>query len=139
MDGCVSFWGTDSNELPLCIRAVSPGSTAEAQRVPREPIFKLAWCGFPNMNECRAMLMAKDDDTSESRGLGGSTFDYANGLESALVVLGGLLTSDQYGISVVQFHPFIPPIPLSPTGIHPDLQEAMFKSLVATGAYLEVD
>ncbi|KDQ15640.1 hypothetical protein BOTBODRAFT_283778 [Botryobasidium botryosum FD-172 SS1] len=138
MDGSISFWATDANDWPLCMRTMSPEMPASQPRMPREPIFKLAWSGFPDMNECQSLLMGKDGNGADVYRLGGSTFDYANG-ETTLAVLGGLLPSDPSGVSIVQFPPFTPPIPLpAPTsnGITPELRETMRASLYATGVYL---
>lgn len=104
MDGSLSFWSLDHGDRPLSIHTIPsrPGpSNAE-----REPVFRLAWSAFPNLEECKALLSA---DTSSSKippfpRLVGSTLDYAGG-ETTLTVLGGILLSEHPGVRILQFAP----------------------------------
>ncbi|EPQ26975.1 uncharacterized protein PFL1_05610 [Pseudozyma flocculosa PF-1] len=55
-DGCISFWHAKEDDKPITVRTLDaldvekPSASVEAlerPRPPREPIFKLAWSGFP--------------------------------------------------------------------------------------------
>jgi len=103
MDGAISFWSLDHNETPLAIHVLPAHD--DSKRAEREPIFKLTWSSFPNLDECKILLSA---DTSSSKSgiarLVGSTLDYAGG-ETVLTILGGLLTTDAPGVRMLQFAP----------------------------------
>lgn len=81
--------------------------------VPREPIFKLAWSGYPNSYDPR-------------------------GGETSLVILGGQFGYDPPGINVLWFPAFNPPAPPSPAidqSLHPFFRNAMRGSLDPLNAY----
>jgi hypothetical protein len=80
---------------------------------PREPIFKLAWSGYPNSYDPR-------------------------GGETSLVVLGGQFAHDPPGINALWFPAFNPPAPPSPAtnqSLHPFFRNAMRESLDPLSAY----
>jgi hypothetical protein len=80
---------------------------------PREPIFKLAWSGYPNSYDPR-------------------------GGETSLVILGGQLGHDPPGINVLWFPAYNPPAPpsvVSDQSLHPFIRNAMRESLDPQSAY----
>ena len=80
---------------------------------PREPIFKLAWSGYPNSYDPR-------------------------GGETSLVILGGQFGHDPPGINVLWLSPFDPPAPPSAVtnqSLHPFFRDAMRESLDPQSAY----
>lgn len=103
MDGAISFWSLDHTETPLAVHVLPPHS--DSKQAEREPIVKLMWSSFPNLDECKALLSA---DTSSSKSgiarLVGPTLDYCGG-ETVLTILGGLLTTDAPGVRMLQFAP----------------------------------
>lgn len=88
---------------------------------PREPIFKLAWSGFPNSSDPR----------------GGNT---------VLTVLGGMTIDASPGVTALLFPPLQPPAPPNPTSpkpagvpdLHPHTRAAMCGSLVVKDIYTYV-
>ncbi|KAI0363639.1 hypothetical protein BV20DRAFT_1057891 [Pilatotrama ljubarskyi] len=137
-DGTIGFWALEDEERPLALRTLdstgdedlSAVDTSKLEAVlsspqdhpiepPREPIFKLAWSGFPNSTDPR----------------GGDT---------VLTVLGGLAIDSPPGIIALLFPPLQPPpapTPASPkaTGaseiLHPETRAAMGKSLIVKDIY----
>ena len=80
---------------------------------PREPIFKLAWSGYPNSYDPR-------------------------GGESSLTILGGQFNRDPTGINVLWLPAFNPPAPPSHSNdqsVHLFFRDAMRESLVPLSAY----
>ncbi len=80
---------------------------------PREPIFKLAWSGYPNSYDPR-------------------------GGETSLVILGGQFGHDPPGINVLWLPAFNPPAPPSTAtnqSLHPFFRDAMRESLDPQSAY----
>lgn len=80
---------------------------------PREPIFKLAWSGYPNSYDPR-------------------------GGETSLVILGGQFGRDPPGINVLWLPPFNPSAPPSVAtneSLHPFFRDAMQESLDPQSAY----
>lgn len=138
-DGTISFWALEDEDKPLLVRTldevdlhtVDAGKLQEffdtqestskdakpAPQVLREPIFKLAWSGFPNSQDPR----------------GGATI---------LTILGGLRADESPGVTVIQlpaFNPPEPPTPPSPASevsLHPSFRTAMRDSLSPTNAYM---
>jgi syntaxin-binding protein 5 len=103
MDGAISFWSLDHNEAPLAIHVLP--THGDLKQAEREPVFKLTWSSFPNLDECKTLLSA--DTPSSKSGIArlvGPTLDYAGG-ETVLTILGGLLTTDAPGVRVLQFAP----------------------------------
>lgn len=107
-------------------------------------IFKLMWASFPDAAALKALITAAGTDaagepvTVESR-------DYGERGETVMVVLGGLLASDQTGITCLQFPTFKPPTtnikpPSSPGGgqssMSSSVRSAFRDSLGITGSTL---
>ena len=134
MDGSITFWAVDDDEQPLMVRTldevdvhkvdgeklekylpddeVSPNLPSKVHE-PREPIFKLAWSGYPNSYDPR-------------------------GGETSLVILGGQFGHDPPGINVLWLPAFNPPAPSSPAtsqSLHPFFRNAMRESLDPLSAY----
>jgi syntaxin-binding protein 5 len=126
-DGSITFWATEDEDRPLLVRTLDdidvnlvegekvpdPGSELNPPTSFREPIFKLAWSGFPNSDDPR----------------GGPT---------VLTILGGLNATDEPGINVIQLPAFNPPEPPSSpglVGLHPFFRQAMRESLMPINAH----
>ncbi|KAI0003744.1 lethal giant larvae like, C-terminal-domain-containing protein [Russula compacta] len=134
VDGSIAFWAVEDDEQPLMVRTldevdvqkvdgekleqylpddeVSP-KPLNKPHVPREPIFKLAWSGYPNSYDPR-------------------------GGETSLVILGGQFGHDPPGINVLWLPAFNPPAPPSPAtdqSLHPFFRNAMRESLDPLNAY----
>ncbi|OJT08434.1 hypothetical protein TRAPUB_617 [Trametes pubescens] len=139
-DGTIGFWALEDENKPLALRTLdstgdedlSAIDTAKLESVlsapqdhpaepPREPIFKLAWSGFPNSSDPR----------------GGNT---------VLTVLGGMTIDASPGITTLLFPPLQPPAPPNPTSpkpagvpdLHPHTRAAMRDSLVVKDIYTYV-
>ena len=135
MDGSIAFWAVEDGEQPLMVRTLDEvdvhkvdGEKLEQYltddedcpkppsklHVPREPIFKLAWSGYPNSYDPR-------------------------GGETSLVILGGQFGHDPPGINVLWLPAFNPPAPPTPatdqSSLHPFFRDAMRKSLDPQSAY----
>ncbi|KZT30972.1 hypothetical protein NEOLEDRAFT_1083589 [Neolentinus lepideus HHB14362 ss-1] len=125
VDGCISFWAVEDQDNPLTVRTLdavdvhlpdmngfdNEGAVSPASE--REPIFKLAWSGFPNSSDPR----------------GGAT---------ALFVLGGQTTQDTPGMYVLWFPAFNPAEPPASPGsrtLHPVFRKGMQDSLVPLEAF----
>jgi syntaxin-binding protein 5 len=132
-DGSIAFWAVEDDDRPILVRTIDevnvnvvdgdkleqhlPQTKSQAQ-IPsvteREPIFKLAWSGFPNSSDPR-------------------------GGETALSVLGGLIPGVDSGVVVFWFPPFNPPELPAPTGpeagLHPFMKDEMHKSLMPSKSW----
>ncbi|KAI0778696.1 lethal giant larvae like, C-terminal-domain-containing protein [Trametes elegans] len=132
-DGTIGFWALQDEDKPLSLRTLDSAGDEDLSAVdttkldavlsapqdhprepPREPIFKLAWSGFPNSSDPR----------------GGDT---------VLTVLGGMTIDSPPGVTALLFPPLQPPAPPTPTSprapgsgpvLHPVTRAAMCKSLV---------
>ena len=134
-DGTIAFWAVEDEDHPLMVRTIDdleevnvvdgdkieqylPSGKASAQShelsSDREPVFKIAWSGFKNSSDPR-------------------------GGETALTVLGGMLSRDGSGVNVLWLPPFNPPEPPAVSGVHkglhPSLRAAMRESLFPTKSY----
>ncbi|TBU49995.1 lethal giant larvae like, C-terminal-domain-containing protein [Dichomitus squalens] len=137
-DGTIGFWSLEDEDKPLLLRSIDSPDTEDLSLVdtavlesvmsaanqhppepPREPIFKLAWSGFPNSSDPR----------------GGDT---------VLTVLGGSTIDATPGVTTLLLHPLQPPAPptaASPKaqsftqGLHPDVRAAMCDSLRVKNAH----
>ncbi|THV07456.1 WD40 containing snare-dependent exocytosis protein [Dendrothele bispora CBS 962.96] len=124
-DGSIAFWAVEDEDQPVSVRtlddidvhtvnAVELESRLSEARGPdaREPIFKLAWCSFPNSSDSR----------------GGDT---------ALVVLGGLGSTEASGVTVYWLPAFNPPEPpvTASTSMHPSIRAAMRDSSMPSKSY----
>ena len=105
IDGSVAVWATEDEDKPLFsftldgqhdVHAVDAAKLdtilakpKDPSDGPREPIFKLAWSGFPNSSDPR----------------GGTT---------VLTALGGLRSDEAPGVTTLAFPPFNPPEPPAP-------------------------
>lgn len=134
MDGSIAFWAVEDDEQPLMVRTLDEvdvhkvdGEKLEQylpddedgpkppskHHEPREPIFKLAWSGYPNSYDPR-------------------------GGETSLVILGGQFGHDPPGINVLWLCAFNPPAPAFPAtnqSLHPFFRDAMRESLDPQSAY----
>jgi syntaxin-binding protein 5 len=135
VDGSIAFWAVEDGEQPLMVRTLDEvdvhkvdGEKLEQYltddedcpkppsklHVPREPIFKLAWSGYPNSYDPR-------------------------GGETSLVILGGQFGHDPPGINVLWLPAFNPPAPPTPatdqSSLHPFFRDAMRGSLDPLSAY----
>jgi syntaxin-binding protein 5 len=134
MDGSIAFWAVEDGEQPLTVRTLDevdvqkvdgekleqylPDEEGPAKRPsklhePREPIFKLAWSGYPNSYDPR-------------------------GGETSLVVLGGQFAHDPPGINALwlpAFNPPAPPCPVTDQSLDPFFRNAMRESLDPLSAY----
>lgn len=134
VDGSIAFWAVEDDQQPLMVRTLDEvdvhmvdGEKLEQYlpddedfpkpmkkvHEPREPIFKLAWSGYPNSYDPR-------------------------GGETSLVILGGQLGHDPPGINVLWFPAYNPPAPpsvVSDQSLHPFIRNAMRESLDPQSAY----
>ncbi len=138
VDGTIGFWSLEDEDKPLLLRTIDSLETEDLslvdtavlesvleaahqhpQEPPREPIFKLAWSGFPNSPDPR----------------GGDT---------VLTVLGGSTIDSTPGVTALLLPPLQPPAPPAanlPKGhivspeLHPDVRAAMCASLKVKDAY----
>jgi syntaxin-binding protein 5 len=134
MDGSIAFWAVEDSEQPLMVRTLDevdvhkvdgekleqylpdeegPAKHPSRLHQPREPIFKLAWSGYPNSYDAR-------------------------GGETSLVVLGGQFAHDTPGVNVLwlpAFNPPAPPCPVTDQSLDPFFRNAMRESLDPLSAY----
>jgi syntaxin-binding protein 5 len=134
VDGSIAFWAVEDDEQPLMVRTLDEvdvhkvdGEKLEQYlpddedgpkppskpHEPREPIFKLAWSGYPNSYDPR-------------------------GGETSLVILGGQFGHDPPGINVLWLSAFNPPAPPSAApdqSLHTFFRDAMRESLDPQSAY----
>ena len=133
MDGSIAFWAIEDDEQPLMVRTLDEVDVHKVDgekleqflpddedcpkppskpHEPREPIFKLAWSGYPNSYDPR-------------------------GGETSLVILGGQFGHDPPGINVLWLPAFNPPAPPSTSdhSLHPFFRNAMRESLDPLSAY----
>jgi syntaxin-binding protein 5 len=134
LDGSIAFWAVEDDEQPLMVRTLDEvdvhkvdGEKLEQylpddedgprlpnkHHEPREPIFKIAWSGYPNSYDPR-------------------------GGETSLVILGGQFGHDPPGINVLWLPPFDPPAPPSVAtnqSLHSFFRDAMRESLDPQSAY----
>ncbi|KAF8808127.1 WD40 containing snare-dependent exocytosis protein [Phlegmacium glaucopus] len=125
-DGSIAFWAVEDDDQPLLVRTLNStdvnlvdsdaleahldSKENKAQKLIREPIFKLSWSSFSNSTDPR----------------GGDT---------TLTVLGGLDPTQPPGLTVLLLPPFNPTeppsTPLSPhnENLHPFFRSSMIKSL----------
>lgn len=115
-DGTMTFWAVSDASQPLLVRTLD---SLEAHRsnptayhsIPREPIFKLSWSGFPNSKDPR----------------GGDT---------VLTVLGGFKDTNIFGLTTFLFPPFNPkdsptePPSVAQDGFDPFMATAVLESLI---------
>lgn len=134
VDGSIAFWSVEDDTQPLTVRTLDevdvlrvdgekleqflsdedgPPRHKSNHHEPREPIFKLAWSGYPNSYDPR-------------------------GGESSLTILGGQFNRDPTGINVLWLPAFNPPAPPSHSNdqsVHLFFRDAMRESLVPLSAY----
>ncbi|KAI8981153.1 lethal giant larvae like, C-terminal-domain-containing protein [Trametes punicea] len=138
-DGTIGFWALDDEDKPLSLRTLDSAGDEDLSAVdttkleavlsspshhpvetPREPIFKVAWSGFPNSSDPR----------------GGDT---------VLTVLGGMTVDSPSGLTTLLFPPLQPPAPPNPTSpnaagvaptLHPETRAAMRTSLITKDVYI---
>ncbi|KIO26607.1 hypothetical protein M407DRAFT_234840, partial [Tulasnella calospora MUT 4182] len=144
LDGCISFWAVEDDDRPLAVRTLSEPFSFIDVNVPdpmaliddlndedassespprrqqqREPIFRLAWSGFPDFPPPKDPL-------------------YGAFASTTLTILGGTTASDQQGVTVLNFPGLVLPTPdmtagpMSPsfsTRLPPSTRQALKKSL----------
>lgn len=137
-DGCISF-ACVSDDNPISIRTMeradvnktteedlfgwtSQGNPGERQVAGREPIFRLAWSGYPEetyLGRAAAAWGTKGAPTSPtlssppptSSGFPGAPLEplrHPNG-GTTLTILGGLLPSDPTGVHLLELPAYVPP------------------------------
>lgn len=128
-DGCVAFWAVEDEDQPLMVRTSTeldvnvingeelekflqnggPSEEKGTNSAERQPIYRVAWCGFPNSSDPR----------------GGAT---------ALVFLGGDRTDDPCRLTVYTMPALDSPEPPAPsgskTGLHASIRNAMRLSVI---------
>ncbi|KAG0700674.1 WD40 containing snare-dependent exocytosis protein [Suillus ampliporus] len=127
-DGCVAFWAVEDEDQPLLVRTATdldvnvingeelekflqnPSGQEEGSSLPeRQPMYRVAWCGFPNSSDPR----------------GGAT---------ALVLLGGDRSGDPCRLTVHVMPPFDSPEPPATSGskfeLHPSVRKSMRLSVI---------
>lgn len=84
--------------------------SGKSMQVPigREPIFKLSWASFPDQATLKAIAAAEGTEAA-GEPVSAATYEYADRGETILVVLGGLLPTDEQGVTVLQFPAYNPP------------------------------
>ncbi|KAI0322973.1 WD40-repeat-containing domain protein [Amylostereum chailletii] len=131
IDGSIAFWAVEDDSQPLLVRTLDdidvqivdgdkldeylPGADGPPKHhEPREPIFKLAWSGYPNSTDPR-------------------------GGETSLIILGGQFGRDPSGVNVLwlpAFNPSEPPtMANSEESLHPHFRKAMRVSLDPSNAH----
>ncbi|PWN24726.1 hypothetical protein BDZ90DRAFT_234681 [Jaminaea rosea] len=113
-DGLISFWSAADDSKPLLVRSLAeldldrPTVDELPGRPPREPIFKLAWSGFPGKRWLDALSGGKADEQMSAADVeGGSTI---------LTVLGGAVPNhDPPGVMTLHFPPYVATAPSSAT------------------------
>ncbi|KAH9178656.1 lethal giant larvae like, C-terminal-domain-containing protein [Lactarius sanguifluus] len=134
VDGSIAFWAVEDDTQPLMARTLDevdvlkvdgekleqylsdedgPPRHTSKPHEPREPIFKLAWSGYPNSYDPR-------------------------GGETSLTILGGQFNRDPPGINVLWLPAFNPPAPPSVSNdqsLHLFFRDAMRESLTPLSAY----
>lgn len=129
-DGSIVFWALEDEDKPLFsltldgqhdVHAVDAdkldkmlAKPKDETDGPREPIFKLAWSGFPNSADSR-------------------------GGNSVLTVLGGLRSDEAPGITTLLLPPFNPPEPPAPAAgsstLDPAIRAAMRETVIPLNSY----
>lgn len=131
VDGSFAFWAVEDDDKPLFVRTLDEvnvnivdgnaldrylpgGEGSSTPHTPREPIFKLAWSGYPNSTDPR-------------------------GGETSLIILGGQYAHDPAGVNVLwlpAFNPHTaPPLPGESRGLHPHYRQAMRAAVEVRDAY----
>ncbi|KAG2155490.1 lethal giant larvae like, C-terminal-domain-containing protein [Suillus clintonianus] len=129
VDGCVAFWAVEDEDQPLMVRTATEldvnvingeelenfiqngGPSEEKGSIlpERQPIYRVAWCGFPNSSDPR----------------GGAT---------ALVLLGGDRSNDPCRLTVhimpALDSPEVPDPSGSKSGLHASIRKAMRLSVI---------
>ncbi|CAK9784876.1 unnamed protein product [Cutaneotrichosporon oleaginosum] len=116
--------------MPVLSARIPPAAGAN-----REPIFKLAWAGFPDQATLKLLAV------SSELPLTNATAEYAERGETLLVVLGGQSPGEKPGINLLQFPAYTPPPPSAATkkaailseGLTSAERQAFRDSLAPTG------
>lgn len=150
-DGCISFWHVKEDEKPITVRTLEqldvdrPSHSIESLEIPRplrEPIFKLAWSGFP---ERSWMEMASESaatwqtgnqqqdhqqQSSNDHNSTGKDEQAAKPTKGTIVtVLGGAVAGrDPPGLYCIHLPPYAAPISLWSTG-GPEAQQKLRNGL----------
>ncbi|KAN0065129.1 Lethal(2) giant larvae sro7 [Thecaphora frezii] len=153
-DGCISFWNVAEDEKPIMVRTLEqvdvekPSATLEAleaPRPPREPIFKLAWSGFPEKSwismagESAAAWQtspAGNRSPTEARQTEQQEEAAAPTKGTVLTVLGGAVEGrDPPALYCIHFAPYAAPISLWSSGgaeASAKLRQSLRQSLQST-------
>lgn len=165
VDGCISFWSYDDPDKPLMVRTLThedvnvtdaeslldagvlggqPRSKQEFEGMPilpasianREPIYKLAWAGFPEPAEVKLLAVQADGVPVTN-----ATAEYSERGETLLLVLGGQSAGEKPGINMLQLPAYQPPLnakaksPTSPSeGLTAAERSAYRDSISPTGS-----
>lgn len=123
-DGCVAFWAVEDEDQPLMVRTSTdsdvnvingeelekflqnggPSEEKATNLSERQPIYRVAWCGFPNSSDPR----------------GGAT---------ALIFLGGDRSNDPCRLTVYTMPALNAPEPPAPSGSHTGLHASIRKAM----------
>lgn len=156
-DGTISFAASDDDN-PVLIRTLeradvnkateedlfgwsAPGQGGQRQPARREPIFRLAWSGFPQETYLAKMAQSAMSGASTSTiptspSLNEEKTDLHGG--TILTVLGGLRPADPIGVHLLELPPYVaPPAATGRTGnMPPALREALRASVTPTAHHL---
>lgn len=106
-DGLISFWSVQDDSKPLLVRSLAeldvdkPTVEELGFRPPREPIFKMAWSGFPGKGWLDSLNKTEDDASSGAP----STTDLEAGTTILTVLGGAVADQDPPGLVTLQFPP----------------------------------
>lgn len=135
-DGLISFWNPQDDSKPILVRSLTeldldrPTVDDVPNRPPREPIFKMSWCGFPGKGWLDALSGDKKHEEVSLADIEAGT--------TILSVLGGAVAgNDPPGIALLNFAPYVAPTTVASssfwgTSSHeqsPDLINKMRQSL----------
>lgn len=146
-DGCISFWHVRDDDKPIMVRTldcldvekpVTDPAMMETPRPPKEPVFKLAWSGFPEKGWIDKASESAASWQSQQRQRSSSSADNAN--ESVkgtvLTVLGGVKAGiDPPGLFCANLPPYTAALSLWGGGTveaNHKLRVALHDSLIPT-------
>ena len=123
MDGCVAFWAIEDEDQPLLVRTTTDldvnvingeeldkflQNSSDQEKgdglSERQPVYKVAWCGFPNSSDPR----------------GGAT---------TLILLGGDGSDESYRLTVQTMPAFDSPEPPASSGLNDGLHASIRKAM----------
>lgn len=146
-DGCISFWQVRDDDKPIMVRTldcldvekpVTDPSLMEITRPPKEPIFKLAWSGFPEKSWMDMASEGAASWQSQQRPRRPSSVDPGNEpvKGTVLTILGGANAGiDPPGLFCASLPPYAASVTLWGSGTpeaNNKLRVALHDSLVPT-------